>query len=200
MSITPIRFPDDIAYGSRGGPEFATSVTTTESGYEQRSSLWSSARMRYNVAYGIRSEAQLQTLLGFFRSRRGRFHGFRFKDWSDYRIISATLGQGNAVRTSFQLIKDYSDGHTSSARPITCPVMGTVSVYLDGVLQSSGYSVDYNTGIITFATAPGSGVAIAADAEFDVPVRFDTDRLSIALEDYGLQAAFDIPLVEVRGE
>jgi len=36
------------------------------------------------------------------------------------------------------------------------------------------------------------------DFEFDVPVRFDTDRLSAILDSYGVSSWNDIPLVEIR--
>jgi uncharacterized protein (TIGR02217 family) len=54
-------------------------------------------------------------------------------------------------------------------------VAGTVRIALDGVELASGWSVDATTGIVTFAAAPGAGVAITAGFEFDVPVRFDSD-------------------------
>jgi len=39
---------------------------------------------------------------------------------------------------------------------------------------------------------------ISASFQFDVPVRFDTDRLSASLDAYGIHSWLDIPLVEVR--
>jgi uncharacterized protein (TIGR02217 family) len=39
-----VRFPDNIAYGARGGPEFATTVVATGSGHEKRNVDWSEAR------------------------------------------------------------------------------------------------------------------------------------------------------------
>lgn len=36
MSFTEIRFPENISYGSAGGPEFSTDVVTTHNGCEQR--------------------------------------------------------------------------------------------------------------------------------------------------------------------
>jgi len=52
--------------------------------------------------------------------------------------------------------------------------------------------------MVTFSTPPASGVTLSADVEFDVPVRFDTDRLSAKLEHYGAYSWINIPLVEVR--
>jgi uncharacterized protein (TIGR02217 family) len=37
-SFHEVRFPDNIAYGATGGPEFATTVVATGSGHEKRNS------------------------------------------------------------------------------------------------------------------------------------------------------------------
>lgn len=198
MSFIETRFPDDISYGSSGGPEYATDVVSTESGYEQRNINWEAARARYNVAHGVKTQAQLDTLIAFFRARKGRAIGFRFKDWADFQGIGVALGTGTGAQTQFQLIKSYQSGGVEEVRTITKPVAGTVKLYLNSVLQSSGVSVDTETGLVTFSSPPGSGVAVAADFEFDVPVRFDTDRLSASLDAYGVHSWHDIPLVELR--
>jgi len=57
-------------------------------------------------------------------------------------------------------------------------VAGAVRVYLDGIKQVSGWSVNTTTGLITFSTAPAAGEEITADLELDVPVRFDTDHMA----------------------
>lgn len=46
--------------------------------------------------------------------------------------------------------------------------------------------------------APRTGVTITAGFEFFVPVRFDTDRLPVSLEEYGIGGAADVKLIEVR--
>lgn len=198
MSFAEVQFPTDIAYGSVGGPEFSTDVVVTHGGHEQRNSNWSQARIRYNVAYGVKNASQLAALIAFFRARKGQAEGFRFKDWTDYQAVAQPLGTGDGSETEFQLIKQYSSGAVTRTRTLTKPVTATVSVYLDAVLQESGYTLDSTTGIITFDSAPGGGVAVSADFEFDVPVRFATDRLSARLDDYGVYSAQDIPLIEVR--
>ncbi len=199
MAFVEVRFPEDISYGSSGGPEYATDVVVTAGGYEKRGSNWAAARARYNVAHGVKTKAQLDALIAFFRARQGRAYGFRFKDWADFEAAGQGIAVGNGSQTAFQLIKTYSSGSVAETRLITKPVAGTVSVYLDSVLQASGWSVNTATGVVTFTSAPANGVEIQADFEFDVPVRFDTDRLSTILESYGIYSILDIPLVELRG-
>lgn len=198
MAFHEVQFPNDIAYGATGGPEFATSVVATASGYEQRNINWSSARGRWDVASGLKKKTQLDTLIAFFRARKGRAHGFRFKDWTDFKATAQALGTGNGTITTFQLIRTYSSGGATDVRTITKPVAGTVKVYLAGVLQASGWSVNVTTGVITFTTAPGNNVAVSADYEFDVPVRFDTDRMAVTIEQVNLHQWSGIPIVEIR--
>lgn len=200
MSFVETRFPVDIAYGSTGGPSYSTDVVTTQSGHEQRNANWSHARARYNVAHGVKTQGQLDALIAFFRARQGRAHGFRFKDWSDYRAQSQSLGFGDGERSSFQLVKHYSDGGYAEQRIIRKPVAGSVQIYVESIVQQTGVEVDSATGLVHFDTAPAAGAEISADFEFDVPVRFDTDSLSARLDNYGVYSWADIPLVELRAE
>lgn len=198
MAFVEVQFPSDISYGSSGGPEYATDVVAAASGYEQRNINWAEARARYNVAHGVKTKAQLDALIAFFRARKGRAHGFRFKDWTDYQATTETLGMGDGTRTQFQLVKSYVSGAVTETRTIKKPVSSTVQIYKNAVLQSSGVSVDTTTGVVTFTAAPAAGQVVTASFQFDVPARFDTDRLSASLDAYGIHSWLDIPIVEVR--
>jgi len=198
MSFVETQFPSDISYGSSGGPEYSTDVVITQGGHEQRNINWSQARARYNVAHGVKTKTQLEALIAFFRARKGRAIGFRFKDWTDYTVNGQTIGTGDGTQTQFQLIRTYSNGGTEEYRVVSKPVTGSVSVYKNGVLQTSGVTINHTTGLVVFSVAPEASAVITADFEFDVPVRFDTDTLSASLDAYGVHSWLDIPLIEVR--
>lgn len=197
MSFAETRFPVDVSYGSAGGPEFSTDIVITHSGHEQRNSNWAEARLRFNVAYGVRSAEQLAEVVAFFRARKGQAEGFRYKDWGDYQGVAEVIGTGNGSSTQFQLVKHYVSGATQKQRLIAKPVAGTVHAYVNGEAASI-VAVNTGTGIITLASAPANGTTITADFEFDVPVRFATDRLSASLDNYGVYSVKKLPLVEVR--
>ena len=207
MAFHEIRFPDNISRGARGGPERRTQIVELASGEEERNASWANSRRRYDAAYGIRRADDLAAVVAFFEARNGRLYGFRWKDWGDYKsclpsgAASATdqeIGIGDGTTTVFQLVKAYSSGAQTWSRAITKPVAGSVSVALDGVAQASGWSVDTTTGQITFITAPASGVIVTDGFEFDVPVRFDTDRLDVTHDLERLGSITSIPLIEVR--
>jgi uncharacterized protein (TIGR02217 family) len=117
--------------------------------------------------------------------------------WTDYKATGQLLGTGDDAKTQFQLLKNYPSGSVVEVRTIPTPVAGAVKVYLDGVAQLSGWSVDTTTGLVTFSTAPALGVEVTVDFEFDVPVRFDTDHMAVTIESYKLHAWQQIPIVEL---
>jgi len=207
MAFHEVRFPEAIGRGARGGPERRTQVVELASGDEERNASWANSRRRYDVSYGIRRADDLAAVVAFFEARNGRLHGFRFKDWSDYRSgppsqtpspLDQPIGTGDGTTTTFQLVKRYASGAQSWTRSITKPVMGTVRAALGGVEQASGWSVNTATGVVTFAAAPSAGVAVTAGFEFDVPVRFDSDTLEVTLDLERLGSITSITLVEIR--
>ena len=207
MAFHEVRFPDNISRGARGGPERRTQVVELASGDEERNASWANSRRRYDVAYGIRRADDLAAVVAFFEARNGRLHGFRYKDWADYKsalpsqAITATdqqIGTGTGSLQTFQLAKRYTSGAQTWVRTITKPVAGTMRVALGMVEQMSGWTVDNTTGVVTFTTAPANGVAVRAGFDFDVPVRFDSDTLDVTLDFERLGSITAIPLLELR--
>jgi uncharacterized protein (TIGR02217 family) len=204
MAFHPVRFPLDVALGARGGPERRTDVVTLASGREQRNGRWQHSRRLYNAGYGVKSRADMALVLAFFEERRGRLHGFLWRDGLDYSSggavptpLDQAIGTGDGSRTGFHLIKRYGASFDPYLRPITRPVSGSVRVAVAGVELLSGWSVDAATGLVGFATPPANGAAVTAGFLFDVPVRFDTDRLDVELSSFDGAEAPSIPLVEI---
>jgi len=204
MVFHPIRFPLDVALGARGGPERATDIVTLRSGREERNSRWAQSRRRYNAGYGVKSRADMQAVLAFFEERRGRFHSFLWRDGLDHSsgaetptAFDQTIGVGDGTTTAFQLTKRYGVNFDPYLRPITKPVGGSVKVAVSGVELTSGFTVNTLTGIVTVTVAPAVDAVVTAGFLFDVPVRFDIDRLDIELSSFDAAEAPSIPLIEV---
>ena len=211
MSFHDIRFPTAISRGATGGPERRTDVVALGSGHEERNSRWADSRRAYNAGYGVKTLDDLHAVVAFFEERRGRLFGFRWKDHADFRscppsttptAIDQTLGIGDGTRVSFSIVKQYGAVHAPWQRRIAKPVIGTVLVAVDGTPQSVGTHVliDAATGLLTFQPGhiPADGALVSAGFEFDVPVRFDTDKLEVSLHGFSHGAIPSIPIVEIR--
>lgn len=198
-----VEFPIAIGAEASVAPGFSTNVVTSASGHEYRNANWNQARLRFDAGPGVRSEAEMQELIGFFRARRGSAVAFRFRDPFDHSSngmagppgpADQPLGPGDGERTSFELIKTYGDGE---ARRITRPSPGSVRVSINGDEQVSGWSLD-PMGVIRFDEPPEADAVIAAGFQFDVPVRFADDRLEINRSTFLAGEAPSVPLIEVR--
>lgn len=209
-------FPTDIGKGSAGGPGYKNNVIEQANAVDERVARQSTPRWRFNVAYGIRSMEDLALVQRFYVARRGVLIAFRFKDFLDFHSHPSNpsytgaqgtkdqlLGTGDTATTQFQLVKRYTDGVGSAiVRTIRKPVNnGSMQVWLDNTLKTEGvdYTVNYTTGVITFASPPGNGVQVSASFQFDVPVRFGREvdeELQAAINDFDSGNIPDIPLVE----
>lgn len=209
MSFHEVRFPADLSFGAIGGPERRTDIVGLTSGFEERNTPWAHSRRRYDAGLGLRSLDDVQALIGFFEARQGQMYGFRWKDWADFKSCPPSrqpapgdqvIARGDGVSRVFALTKTYRSGGHSYVRPIAKPVAGTVLAAVQDVERREGvhFEIDTATGLITFAEPPLLGAEISAGYEFDVPVRFDTDRIAVSVASFRAGQVPDVPLVEVR--
>jgi uncharacterized protein (TIGR02217 family) len=220
MSFREVQLPKQFALDARGGAGFSTSVVEAQSGFEQRNVNWSQTRARFDIGFINKGAAYKSSLISFFRAvAQGKAYGFRLRDWSDYSVTGQAVGTGNGSTQNIQLVKTYSAGGYTYSRTITKPVTedvkdadgnnvtNTFKLYYNGVLQDhsaspSVYTLDHTTGILT--CHPSNGVAITADFQFDIPVRFDIDDmagLTIHTPPEGGTPVYSwpsVPLVELR--
>jgi uncharacterized protein (TIGR02217 family) len=200
-----VLFPLELGFDAVGGPEFATQVAVLASGHEQRNVQWAQARLTYDAGLGVRSEEDLARLVAFFRARRGRGFAFRLRDPLDFASCAAGgvpgvsdqfLGVGDGSRIRFQLVKRYGFQGAEEVRMITRPDPSSVAVSVDGELVD-GWSLA-EAGVVVFEAPPAAGSAVRAGFLFDVPVRFDVDRLDVSLSGVRSGEVPTVPLVEVR--
>ncbi|KQM20253.1 DUF2460 domain-containing protein [Novosphingobium sp. Leaf2] len=208
----PMQAFDDTLYPLALGrdatvvPEFSTSVSVTASGFERRNSVWSNARLRFDVGPGVRSEAELGELIAFFRARRGPARGFRLRDPSDHSSNAMVgtpgprdqqIGIGDGLATDFALVKRYGSGDEPQIRRITRPDFASVSVSVNGAVQVGNWQMA-DGGVVVFDAPPAAGAAVCAGFLFDVPVRFAEDSLEVSGAAFAAGEAPSVPVVEIR--
>ena len=210
-SFHEVRFPVAVSFGATGGPERRVEIVALTSGREKRNLRLARSRRYFDAGTGVRSLDDLYEIVAFFEARRGPYHGFRFRDPFDMKSCApgaATtpgdqrLGLGDGTTAAFQLVKHYGEGDDAYRRIIAKPVQGSVRVAVAGVEQASpgAFDVDPATGVVTFAPGaiPAPGAAVTAGFEFDVPARFDAERIAISLSGFKAGQIPSIPIVEIE--
>lgn len=205
QAFDDVSFPLAIGKKASVQPNFSTAIVTTASGYEQRNVDWSQGRLHFDAGPGVRAEADLETLIAFFRARRGAARGFRFRDPYDCSsngmtgVPSATdqsIGVGDGTTTRFPLVKHYGVGTEGEARVITRPVSVSLLVAVAGV-ATVAWTLDA-TNAIVFNPPPVAGAVVTAGFLFDVPVRFAEDKLTVDVNNFLAGDVPSVPLLEIR--
>ncbi|MDY8109117.1 DUF2460 domain-containing protein [Fulvimarina sp. 2208YS6-2-32] len=201
------RFPLRIGFGASGGPERRVEIVRLSTGFEHRNQRTAHAVRRYDAGSGVKSLADLAEVVAFFEARRGKLVGFRFRDPMDWTsaafgkapgAFDVSLGTGDGTRTRFPLLKRYGSGPQAYERPIGKAVAGSLRIALDGAAVMGGFRLDPGGGAVSFDAPPPAGVTVEAGFAFDVPVRFDTDQLSVNVTGFEAGEIPSIPLIEVR--
>jgi uncharacterized protein (TIGR02217 family) len=181
------RFPEKISLGATGGAGFSTEVVVVDSGREKRNARRSTMLHEWNVSHAVRRQQELDLLRAHFLAMNGQQHGFRFKDWSDYSCAITDGVVSGITSTTFQLVKRYSIGAVSKDRTIKKPIAAGFVLKNSGVdlVLTTDYTLNTVTGIVTTVT-PKTAANLTWSGEFDVPMRYATDR-------------FDAQIVERKG-
>ncbi len=204
--MTPIvneRFVTPVGFQTSGGPVWKSDIYPLASGAEARNALWARPLRKWQVSGVPLSEADAQSLIRFFNARSGATQGFRFRDPFGHSSAAQgetitpsdqRIGEGDGTETRFQLLLD--DG-ASVPRTVTRPVAASVRLAVDGV-ETAAFTLDETTGEFTLASAPPSGAIVTAGFEFDLPVRFETDQLSLSYSATGACQLVQLKLIELR--
>lgn len=216
MGYHHVLLPANFSVGSRVGPRYRTLVVPTDNGTEYRTQRFSIPLYRYDIARNVQTDDDIADLLTFFHARQGATYAFLAWDDTDHSTEPdhqtapaaassiPTVGTGDAAETQYQLTKIYTDGTFSQSVPVTKPIPGTVVVLVNGTEKTEGsdYSVNYETGVITFAlgSLPGIGDTVSAGCQYYRVVRFgeETDRWLNIEGEQGFSNARSIILEGVR--
>ena len=204
----PLVFPalPGLAWSVTKSPTFQTRIQRAASGRELRAldypyPLWQFTLvfdlLRDNPAAGY---DELRTLMGFFMLCQGAFGNFLFRDPSDDRVAGQQIGVGNASTTVFQLQRAM--GATLAGGGFQEPILApnvVSAIYLNGITQSpANYSVDPNTGLVSFVTAPGSELIISADFSYYFRCRFVADSYTFENFMFQLWQLKQLTFISVR--
>lgn len=208
LGFDEVRLPEDVARGVTVRREFSTAVFTGENGREQRQRRWSESRRSYAVSFQVWDPARWRSLVDFHAARYGMWRGFRLRDPSreavgyEYAGMNAwavttpePFAVGNGSLATFPLSM-VEGGRARLVTKVASPTGYPPRAYVNGVETAATF--DMNAGTVTFAGAPPNGAALAWAGFYDVPVRFDADRLEATFQALVLGRTSEIPIVEIQ--
>ncbi len=172
----------DVRYGTSYTMSFSVINTSDVSGNSYSKLLSPFPLLRYELNFANCKQDDLaRDLQNLFMRSGGQHGGFLVRHHAEYTTHNCTEPPTHSDQVlielgenKYQLVIWYgTPGGATPRRLIKKPVAGSVKVGVAGVQVTTGFSVDYATGIITFSAAPVGPVT--AGCEFDIPMRFESD-------------------------
>lgn len=204
-----VQFPVAVSQGAEVSYVFSTAVVQASSGLRQKNQNWEFPLREFDVTRVLDSKANRDAFISFLLLRGGPANSFRFRnpaEWyigMDYvdnvleHVAAHNFAVGDNSEDTFQLGVKHEDSVVSIVQPVYKPVSGSVKVYLDDVEQGSGWTLDYDTGILEFTSPPGLDVDIGWSGQYDVEAEFLNDRNVLRMAT-GTQGEGPVVIREVR--
>jgi uncharacterized protein (TIGR02217 family) len=157
-----------------------TAVVTTDNGLVNPHERWDRVKNSWNLSWGP-SSSYVQNLFTVCRTSRGFLlvSPLAYERVATGQLLRNTvtgLNLGDGSTTTFQLQVISSTTAHSVVRDVSYPLTGTLVAYKNGV--SATATVNLTTGVVTFGSAPGSGVVPTADFQYAWPVKFTSTSIS----------------------
>lgn len=195
-----------LAWSVTKAPIFQTRIQRAVSGRELRALDYPYPLWQFTVVFSFLRDNpaagfdELRTLMGFYLSCQGAYGTFLFRDPSDYRITSQYIGTGDSSASAFQLQRTMGTTLPAGgfAEPVVAPNV-VDAVYFNGITQNpSNYGIDSNTGLVTFATPPATGIIVTADFSYWFRCRFVDDSYDFENFMYRLWQLKKLAFISVR--
>jgi uncharacterized protein (TIGR02217 family) len=181
-----------ISAGLKGRDIRRNQRVTTDSGASAVNIVWTQTLREYEIATIPLQRADWEYIASIHEITHGGAYGFLLEDPKDYHSTSTTSVTQTMGRVAdlgggeYQAYKRYlniASGRYHDRR-ITRPNASQFALYISGVLQSTGYTLDAETGIVTIDSAPAAA-NVSWVGRFYVPVHFQSDVIDWTLEASG---------------
>lgn len=181
-----------LSSGLQGRLMFRNARVSMAGGHINVNAMWSQMLHEYDLSTIQLQRADWQYLQTIHRLTGGGHKGLLLEDPSDFKAVNTAVDSSTSgvvaglTSTTFQLYKRYTETVSTlyADRKITRPNATGFALYISGVLQTVGYTLDAATGIVTIAAAP-SAATVTWDGRFYVPVHFMSDEIDWTLEEAG---------------
>lgn len=159
---------------------WSTTNKTSVNQREYRTANMSYPRYKVKLNFEVLRQsfglAEMTILAGFINQRFGGFDSFLWTDPDDNTVNLQTIGVGDGVNKTFQLVRNFG----GFVEPVY-DTNATPMIYVAGVIKSFGgdYSVS-STGVVSLTAAPALGSVVAWTGTFYRRMCFVSDRIEFS--------------------
>ncbi len=182
-----------LAYPLKRSPQWSTAKLTALSGRESRIARWSYPVWQYVLPFEfLRSGSfgEYESFVGFFNAVGGSANPWLFSDPLANSVTAQGFGTGDGATTTFQLVRSLG----GYAEPVLS--ISGVTITINGT-ATTAFSIGAN-GIVTFATAPAMGAALAWSGSYQMVCRFDEDTVAMSNTMSGFWEAKEVKFTSVK--
>lgn len=164
-------------------PIFRTRIQEGVSGDEFRLAYQAYPLWRFKLQYEfLRDDAannELNKILALFMVVRGSWDNFLYTDPDRNSVTDYQFGTGNASATQFQLTRPTTDGTNTFVEPVqNVNVLTNIKKAAVTLASPADYSVNA-TGLVTFTSPPGNGLALTWTGTYYNRCRFEMDMADL---------------------
>jgi hypothetical protein len=157
----------------------ATEVVEYVSGFRQANKLWERGRYGFRFRYDSLTDAEREAMEELHSQHWGAWKPLLIRDPIKANYTAKFFGMGNGFATKFKLHCDWAMVVTTST---------------NGIVDSPQPTIDYFTGVVTYAAAPAYGAILRADVtDARYRVYFVQDELDfqrVTHERWGVEVEF----------
>lgn len=208
MPFLEDRLPVTVRLGMQYQEGFSVDVTEDTANNRYTKLVSPYPRYSFSLDYIKPNTALAKEVLSLYRRVFGSYAGFRVFAHDDNTTAQDGVSEPTALdctlkqisSTVFQLQKEYGLGQTAlptigrPKRLLHKPHAGTAKIAVAGVVVTTGFTVDYTKGLVTFSVAPVG--AVTGGCRFDIPCAFVSSFDVSALEN-GWREVAGISLIEL---
>lgn len=193
-----------FGYNLQYQEEWLTDKVDYDTGKEQRNQIWERPKRHWVLPYNVILIEYRNKLKELCSRAKGIYNVFLFEDPYDYECsLTECSIIAIADQTLFPLIKTYYPDETEKWKEYKTRIKPSsifqpiIKVNDVTKVEDTDYTLNDNTGVVTFSVAPGAEKVITANYQFYYPVRFDRDIYEESTIYKDILNMGDIPIIEV---
>lgn len=208
MPFLEDRLPIGVRIGMQSQEMFSVDVSVDAANNRYTKLISPVPQYAFSFDYIKKSSDLAASVLSLYRRVYGSYAGFRVYAHDDHTTAQDGVSEPTALdctlkqitSTVYQLQKEYGLGQTAlptigrPKRLLKKPISGSAKIAVAGAVVTTGFTVDYTTGLVTFVSPPAG--AVTGGCKFDIPCAF-VDSFDVSALEKGWREISGIALIEI---